>query len=106
MESTDSKQAKVTENIRIYVRVRTGTTDTGSCLHVSPQSGEITAVRQPKPGEPAEALQHSFKFDAVGDAETDQASVFAAVGIQAALVERARTPSSSPRLSSMAAKRM
>ena len=80
MESADRKEAKVTENIRVYVRVRTGTTDAGSCLHMSPQSGEITAVRQPKPGEPAEALQHSFKFDAVGDAETDQASVFAAVG--------------------------
>ena len=70
-----------TETIGVYVRVRGGSSDsTGKCVRVSSTTGEITALRAPKPGEASAEAVHSFRFDQVGDAGTDQASVFEAVG--------------------------
>ena len=43
-------------------------------------TGEITALRAPRPGEASPEAVHSFRFDQVGDAGTDQAAVFEAVG--------------------------
>ena len=70
-----------TETIGVYVRVRGGSSDsTGKCVRVSSTTGEITALRAPKPGEASAEAVHSFRFDQVGDAGTDQASIFEAVG--------------------------
>ena len=70
-----------TETIGVYVRVRGGSSDsTGKCVRVSSTTGEITALRAPKPGEASAEAVHSFRFDQVGDAGTDQATVFEAVG--------------------------
>ena len=68
-----------TETIGVYVRVRSSDS-TGVCVQVSPTTGEITALRAPRPGEVSSEAVHSFRFDQVGDAGTDQAAVFEAVG--------------------------
>ena len=68
-----------TENIGVYVRVR-ASDSRGACVQVSPTTGEITALRAPRPGEASPEAVHSFRFDQVGDAGTDQAAVFEAVG--------------------------
>ena len=68
-----------TETIGVYVRVR-ASDSTGACVQVSPTTGEITALRAPRPGEASPEAVHSFRFDQVGDAGTDQAAVFEAVG--------------------------
>ena len=68
-----------TETIGVYVRVRSSES-AGACVQVSPTTGEITALRAPRPGEASPEAVHSFRFDQVGDAGTDQAAVFEAVG--------------------------
>ena len=68
-----------TETIGVYVRVRSSDS-TSARLHVSPNTGKITALRAPKPGEVTPEAVHSFRFDQVGDVGTDQAAVFEAVG--------------------------
>ena len=68
-----------TETIGVYVRVRSSDS-TDVCVQVSPTTGEITALRAPRPGEVSSEAVHSFRFDQVGDAGTDQAAVFEAVG--------------------------
>ena len=69
------------ENIQVYARVRRCGDGEGSCLRVHADTGEITAWRARKAGEPAltEPL-HSFCFDQVGDIDTAQTAVFEAVG--------------------------
>ena len=68
-----------TETIGVYVRVRSSDSS-GACVQVSPTTGEITALRAPRPGEASPEAVHSFRFDQVGDTGTDQAAVFEAVG--------------------------
>lgn len=69
------------ENIKVYARVRRWGDGEGSCLRVHAETGEITAWRARKVGEPAPAEPlHSFCFDQVGDINTEQADVFEAVG--------------------------
>ena len=63
----------------MYVRVRS-LDSSGACVQVSPTTGEITALRAPRPGEASPEAVHSFRFDQVGDVGTDQAAVFEAVG--------------------------
>ena len=61
-----------TETIGVYVRVR-ASDGIGACVQVSPMTGEITAHLN-------STAVHSFRFDQVGDAGTDQTAVFEAVG--------------------------